>query len=331
MENVFAIRQSRVFFLDFVLTHATIMLRNIGVRRGFDFGRVGSVFFHVCTLRVNHQVRMIARLSQSCEKLEDVRVVVQNAPFLHERVELRARQHVQRLVKVLFNLIECVLLNDYLQVRQSHVLGAFRLGPAKLHRQQNVVSKSQHRFLAITDVAITVDWVQHGAIEMRIMPGRAASAVGAKSRLRTEVPGERFALATLRRTKVKRVRIHAQKSHQAVQIADSILQRCTCQTPLIRGFQSVDTLGGVARARLDLVRFVENDSVPLRAMKKRIRQIYVVFVFKLALALRTTLRGLRHVVHVGRLHVIRFLGFRRRLLFPLFLLWLSIFALAVVD
>ena len=84
---------------------------------------------------------------------------MQNAPFLHERVELRARQHVQRLVKVLFNLIECVLLNDYLQVRQSHVLGAFRLGPAKLHRQQNVISKSQHRFLAVTDVAITVDRV----------------------------------------------------------------------------------------------------------------------------------------------------------------------------
>ena len=163
------------------------------------------------------------------------------------------------------------------------------------------------------------------------MPRSAASAVGTKSRLRTEVPGERFALATLRRTKVKRVRIHTQKSHQAVKIADSILQRCACQTPLIRGFQSVDTLGGVARARLDLVRFVENDSVPLRAMKKGIRQIYVVFVFKLAPTLRTTLRGLRNVVDVGRLHVVRFLGFRRRFLFLLFLLWLSIFALAIVD
>ena len=63
-----------------------------------------------------------------------MRVVVQHAALFHETVKLGARKHVQRFVKILFHLVEFVLLNDDFQFSNFTSLARSALR-VKLHRQ----------------------------------------------------------------------------------------------------------------------------------------------------------------------------------------------------
>ena len=105
---------------------------------------------------------------------------------------------------------------------------------------------------------------------MAVVPRAGVSALAARALLRPEVPAQGFALASLDFAEVVRVRVHAQEPNERVELADSVLQRRSGQTPLLVRAQVVNALSRVRRARLDLVRLIQDDTTPLDGVQERV-------------------------------------------------------------
>jgi len=52
--------------------------------------------------------------------------------------------------------------------------------------------------------------------------------------------------------------IGPEESDQRVQLSNSVLQRCTGETPLVLRIERKSSFGGIGRSFFDIVRFIEN-------------------------------------------------------------------------
>ena len=52
--------------------------------------------------------------------------------------------------------------------------------------------------------------------------------------------------------------IGPEESDQGVELSNSVLQRCTGETPLVLRIERKSSFGGIGRSFFDIVRFIEN-------------------------------------------------------------------------
>lgn len=163
---------------------------------------------------VQDEIRVVARLPQSGEELEDVGVVVEDGTFLDVPVEFSASEHVQRLVKIALHFVHLRLANVDGERGQFHVLGALRLRATELRGEQDVVSQGEKTLPSIADVSVPIDRIYDRLVEVTVVPRARVAARGARALLRPEIPAERLTFATLHLAKVVRVRVHAEETDE---------------------------------------------------------------------------------------------------------------------
>mmetsp|Transcript_30526 Transcript_30526/g.65353 ORF Transcript_30526/g.65353 Transcript_30526/m.65353 type:complete len:299 (-) Transcript_30526:1089-1985(-) len=237
VEEVPAARRGDIFSADLVANPAGGLLDDLGQRQAA------------------HEVRVVHRLPQPRQQLEDVRVVVQERPLLHVGVELHLSLLVQTLVKVLLLLaeLECEAVDS--QLWKLHIFRPSLLGSPQLGLVQHLL-QLDHGQLALPEVPVPRDGVQDGSVEVRIVVGARAPAALAGFLLGAESPVQRLAIAALFPAKVVGVRVQLQESEEGVQLAHAVLQRRSRDAPLLLAPQAVYGLGNARGASLDLVGLV---------------------------------------------------------------------------
>mmetsp|Transcript_30913 Transcript_30913/g.104106 ORF Transcript_30913/g.104106 Transcript_30913/m.104106 type:complete len:362 (-) Transcript_30913:245-1330(-) len=234
-------------------------------RRGVGLGvRRGSV---------HDEIRVVQRLPQPREELEDVGVVVQDGALVHESGKPGLLLFKNAFIKValLRRQLQQNLAHD--QARQLQVRRALLLRPAEHDHVQNVLSEQTQRPRARARVARLLDGLQDALVKVVVVLHRGVAAQLAPRAVAAHRPDQTLAVAALLGAKVVGVGVDAQEADQRLQFFHAVLQRRAGEAPTPVRPESENRLGRARGEPLDSMRLVEDDSAPERAVEERAPQI----------------------------------------------------------
>mmetsp|Transcript_12173 Transcript_12173/g.38977 ORF Transcript_12173/g.38977 Transcript_12173/m.38977 type:complete len:270 (+) Transcript_12173:215-1024(+) len=184
-------------------------------------------------LGVHHEVRVVDRLAEPRQQVEDVRVVVEQGAGLDVGAKLGLRLRVDGLVKVHLRVVEEVGLERDELGRENHLLRAPLLGAPQQALVEHLALERHKRVAAGADVAILADRVDDVAVEARVVLHRPVAAVLALGVVGVEPVLAALAVAAGRLAKVVGVRLEPEERDQRVELADAVLQRRAREAPAV--------------------------------------------------------------------------------------------------
>eukprot|EP00965_Chrysotila_dentata_P187043 6171890-Pleurochrysis_carterae.AAC.2 len=195
------------------------------------FARVLERLVALGALRVQHKVRVVRRLPQPRQQVEDVRVVVKQRASLHVGAKLRDRLRVDGLVEVLLAVVEEVGFERHQLGREHHLVGAPRLGAPQQRLAQHLTLEQQEAVAPGAHVPELADGVDDVAVEEREVLQRRVAAKEAVAVLGVEPILTALAVAAVDLAKVVRVGIEPQELDERVELSDAVLQRRAREAP----------------------------------------------------------------------------------------------------
>mmetsp|Transcript_30689 Transcript_30689/g.65963 ORF Transcript_30689/g.65963 Transcript_30689/m.65963 type:complete len:445 (+) Transcript_30689:464-1798(+) len=232
-------------------------------RGGRGLGGSGERVAGLGALRVQHEVGMVRRLPQPSEEIKDVRVVVEQRACLHIGAELGHRLRVDGLVEVVLALVEEVGLYGHHLGRQHHLVRSGSLGAAQQHLVEHVTLEGEEAVAAGAHVPKLADWVDHIAVEERVVLQRAVPTIVALAVLVVEAMLAALALAAGHLAEVVGVRVDSQELYEGVELPNAVLQWGARETPAIICSQLENCLRCRATAVLDSMSLIEHNTMPV--------------------------------------------------------------------
>merc|ERR1711871_1234495 len=134
---------------------------------------------------------MVDCLSQSRQELKYVSVVVQESALYDVGVELRPCLLVNAFVEVTFVLVKRQFTNFNIEWRYAYVCLSLLFRSPEHNILKHHILQPQHGLVAITNVAVTLDWVQNAFVEVAVVSHWWVITADALALLRSKIPTQR--------------------------------------------------------------------------------------------------------------------------------------------